>query len=106
METSNNINEGLEKLEEAKKHVDNFKNTSAVPVINSENTQKQMVQRGGFKELVNEKNQVAGRISDSINEFNNPINFSIMKTGGYQYNKTKKYSLRGKGKTKRVRFAL
>jgi len=105
-ETSNNINEGLEKLEEAKKHTDNFKNTSAVPVINRENTQKQLVQRGGFKELVNEKIQVAGRISDSINEFNNPIHFSIMKTGGYQYNKTKKYSLRGKGKTKRVRFAL
>lgn len=109
-ETSNNINEGLEKLEVAKKHVDNFKNmpniSPTVPVINSENTQKQLVQQGGFKELVNEKNQVAGRISDSIDEFNNPIHFSIMKTGGYQYNKTKKYSLRGKGKTKRVHFAL
>ena len=108
-ETSNNINEGLEKLEEVKKHVDKFKNvpnTSAVPVINSENTQKQLVQQGGFKELINEKNQVAGRISDSIDEFNNPIHYSIMKTGGYQYNKTKKYSLKGKGKTKRVRFSL
>jgi hypothetical protein len=108
-ETSNNINEGLEKLETVKKHVDNFKNitnTSSVPVINSENAQTPLVQRGGFKELINEKIQVAGRISDSIEEFNNPVHFSNMKTGGYQYNKTKKYSLRGKGKTKRVRFSL
>lgn len=108
-ETSNNINEGLEKLETVKNHVDNFKNItniSSVPVINSVNTQPQLVQRGGFKELINEKIQVAGRISDSIDEFNNPVHFSIMKTGGYQYNKTKKYSLRGKGKTKRVRFSL
>ena len=123
-ETSNNINEGLEKLETVKNHVDNFKNItnmpnvpnipnipnipnmSSVPVINRENTQQQLVQRGGFKELVNEKIQVAGRISDSINEFNNPNYFSIMKTGGNQYNKSKKYSLKGKGKTKRVRFSL
>jgi ABC-type transporter Mla subunit MlaD len=101
-ETSNNINEGFEKLEEAK---DKMKNVTNVPSLDSR-VNTQMVQQGGFKELVNEKYQVAGRISDSIDEFNNPIHFSSMKTGGYQYNKTKKYSMKSKGKSKRVRFSL
>jgi hypothetical protein len=102
-ETSNNINEGFKKLEEAKHNVENI---ASLPKINSENNPTQLVQKGGFKELVNEKYQVEGRISDSINEFNNPNYFSNMKTGGYQYNKTKKHSTNSKGKSKRVRFSL
>ena len=115
-ETSNNINEGLEKLEEAKHKAENLTSipkmnnptmpTVDLPKMNSENIQKQLVQQGGFKKLVNEKYQVEGRISDSIYEFNNPKHFSNMKTGGYQYNKTKKYSTKSKGKSKRVRFSL
>ena len=109
-ETIDNINEGLEKLEAAKQKVDNLSSsipqmpsTPPVPKIDGKNIQKQMVQAaGGLKKINNEKYQVAGRIMDSINEFKDPINFSIMKRD----NKTKKHSLKGKGKSKRVRFNL
>jgi hypothetical protein len=74
-----------------------------VPKIDSQNIQKQMIQAaGGLKKMNNEKYQVAGRIIDSINEFKDPINFSIMKGG----NKTKKRYVKSKGKSKRVRFNL
>jgi len=95
-ETSNNINESIQKLEEAKKH-------AVMPTNAVTETENNLVQQGGFKELVIETNQVAGRISDSIDKFNNPIHYSIMKN---HYNKTKKYSVMNKGKTKRVRFSL
>lgn len=124
-ETSENINEGLEKLEAAKQKVDNLSGSTPsmpqmpqmpqipqipqmppappVPKIDGQNIQKQMVQAaGGLKKMNNEKYQVAGRIIDSINEFNDPINFSIMKGG----NKTKKHYVKSKGKSKRVRFNL
>lgn len=115
-ETSENINEGLEKLEAAKQKVDNLSGSMPqmpqvpqmpqmpqVPKIDSQNIQKQMIQAaGGLKKMNNEKYQVAGRIIDSINEFNDPINFSIMKGG----NKTKKHYVKSKGKSKRVRFNL
>jgi hypothetical protein len=112
-ETSENINEGLEKLEAAKQKVDNLSNsvpslpkmpqTPPVPKIDGQNIQKKMVQAaGGLKKINNEKYQVAGRIIDSINEFKDPINFSIMKGG----NKTKKHYVKSKGKSKRVRFNL
>ena len=115
-ETSENINEGLEKLEAAKQKVDNLSGSMpstpqmpsmpqmpSVPKINSQNIQKQMVQQaaGGLKKINNEKYQVAGRIIDSINEFKDPINFSIIKGG-----KTKKHHVKSKGKSKRVRFNL
>jgi hypothetical protein len=106
-ETSDNINEGLEKLEAAKQKVDNLSGSMPqmpqVPKIDSQNIQKQMIQAaGGLKKMNNEKYQVAGRIIDSINEFKDPINFSIMKGG----NKTKKRYVKSKGKSKRVRFNL
>ena len=106
-ETSDNINEGLEKLEAAKQKVDNLSGSMPqmpqVPKIDSQNIQKQMIQAaGGLKKMNNEKYQVAGRIIDSINEFKDPINFSIMKGG----NKTKKHYVKSKGKSKRVRFNL
>ena len=103
-ETSDNINEGLEKLEAAKQKVDNLSGSMPqIPKIDGQNIQKQMVQAaGGLKKINNEKYQVAGRIIDSINEFKDPINFSIMKGG----NKTKKHYVKSKGKSKRVRFNL
>jgi hypothetical protein len=117
-ETSDNINEGLEKLEAAKQKVDNLSDMSKInmpsipqmpptpemPKIDGQNIQKQIVQQtaGGLKKINNEKYQVAGRIIDSINEFKDPINFSIMKGG----NKTKKNHVKSKGKSKRVRFNL
>jgi len=105
-ETSENINEGLEKLEAAKQKVDNLSGSMPqmpqVPKINSQNIQKQMIQAaGGLKKMNSEKYQVAGRIIDSINEFKDPINFSIIKGG-----KTKKHHVKSKGKSKRVRFNL
>jgi hypothetical protein len=109
-ETSDNINEGLEKLEASKQKVDNLSNSlpsrpqmPPIPKIDGQNIQKQIVQAaGGLKKINNEKYQVAGRIIDSINEFKDPINFSIMKGG----NKTKKHYVKSKGKSKRVRFNL
>ena len=109
-ETSDNINEGLEKLEAAKQKVDNLSGSMPqmpvvpeIPKIDGQNIQKQIVQAaGGLKKINNEKYQVAGRIINSINEFKDPINFSIMKGG----NKTKKHYVKSKGKSKRVRFNL
>jgi hypothetical protein len=117
-ETSNNINQSFETLEKVKKNLPSSNpnlnpNTNLNPSLNpslnpnpNTNPNISLMQRGGFKELVNEKYQVAGRINNSINEFNNPNYYSIMKKGGNIYNKTKKYSMNDKGKTKRVRFSL
>lgn len=117
-EISKNINEGIQKIEETKKHVEDIKdvatNISSVPSVKyanvpnfaSQNDQVKMVQRGGFKKMIKEKYQVAGRIHESIDEFNNPIHYSILKGGKGNYAKTKKYSMNSKGKTKRVRFFL
>ena len=102
-ETSNNINESLEKLEETKHKAENLTNNiPSIPKPNMDipNISQQIVeQKGGLKKIKNEKHQVAGRISDSINEFKDPINFSIK--GG---SKTKKLLIKSKGKSKRVRF--
>jgi hypothetical protein len=128
-ETSNNINESLEKLEETKHKAENLTNNIPSipkpninvvkpninvlpkpninvlpkPNINVPNISQQIVeQKGGLKKIKNEKYQVAGRISDSINEFKDPINFSIIKGGS----KTKKLLIKSKGKSKRVHFAI
>jgi hypothetical protein len=67
----------------------------------------QPVTGGGKKELkklTNEGYQIGGRISDSLAEFTNPIDYqtmSILKGGN---NKTKKSLVKSKGKSKRVRF--
>ena len=57
-----------------------------------------------LKKLTNEGYQIGGRISDSLAEFTNPIDYqtmSILKGGN---NKTKKSLVKSKGKSKRVRF--
>ena len=110
-ETSNNINEGLEKLEETKQKTENL--TNNIPSIPKPNinvlpkpkvvpniSQQIVQQKGGLKKIKHEKYQVAGRISDSIDEFKDPIYFSIMKG----VSKTKKLHIRSNGKSKRVRF--
>ena len=100
-ETSNNINEGLEKLEEEKKKADDLTNNiPSIPKPNINVPNQIIEQKGGFKKIKHEKYQVAGRISDSINEFKDPINFSIIKGGS----KTKKLHVKSKGKSKSVRF--
>ena len=100
-ETSENINEGLNKLEEQKNRVDKIAKPFT-PYINDYVKKKTgITQTGGdLKKLKNEKNQVAGRINNSIDEFSNPILFL---SGG----KTKKHLFKSnKGKSKRVRFSL
>jgi hypothetical protein len=111
-ETNENINEGLEKLRQEQLELEKLdaaeqsrysvsRPTPQLPKIDGQNIQKQMVQAaGGLKKINDEKYQVAGRIIDSINEFKDP--FSIMKGG----NKTKKYYIKGKGKSKKVRCNL
>ncbi len=63
------------------------------------------MQRGGLQKLTNEKEQIGGRINDSIAEFSDPISYQtgILKGG---YNKTKKSFVKSKGKSKRVRFSM
>jgi len=63
------------------------------------------MQRGGLKKLTNEKDQIGGRINDSLAEFSDPISYQtgILKGG---YNKTKKSFSKSKGKSKRVRFSM
>jgi hypothetical protein len=109
VETSNNINEGIDKLEEAKHKTENLVNMPSIPSVpklNSQNLQKNIQTAGALKKISNEKYQVAGRISESINEFNNPIHFSIIKGGNGNANKTKKRLFKNKRKSKRVRFNL
>ena len=65
------------------------------------------LQTGGLKKLTNEKEQIGGRINDSLAEFSDPIsyheNMSILKGG---HNKTKKSFVKSNGKSKRVRFSI
>ena len=72
-----------------------------VPKVNYANAVNK--QKGGFKQIVDEKYQIGGRINNSINEFINPINFYMMNGGN---NKTKNYKISKNAKTKRVRFKL
>jgi len=81
-ETSKNINEGLEKLEEKKQEIGNNLNK--------------------FKEMSKDGKKINNRINKSIDNFENP--FPSTSGGG---GKTRsKYSKKMAKKTKRVRFAL
>ena len=83
------------------------KNPIAIPSVNIPSVTQPVVGGGGKKELkklTNEGYQIGGRISDSLAEFTNPIDYqtmSILKGGN---NKTKKSLVKSKGKSKRVRF--
>ena len=132
--TSENINEGLDKLEEVKQQGEHMSNSMAMPSVNMPSVKNpltipsvknpltipsvnipsnnipsvtQPTVGGGKKELkklTNEGYQIGGRISDSLAEFTNPIDYqtiSILKGGN---NKTKKSLVKSKGKSKRVRF--
>ena len=104
-ETNENINEGFEKLEESKHRAENMHNSMPLmPKVNMPSTSNLVQAAGGIKKIHNIKNQVAGRIIDSMDEFNNPFKYSILK--GSDNNKTKKHFVKSKGKSKRVRFQL
>jgi hypothetical protein len=104
-ETNENINEGLEKLEESKHRAENITNSMPfVPKVNNMPSTSNLVQAaGGLKKIHNVKHQVAGRIMDSMYEFSDPVNYSILKGSD---NKTKKHLAKSRGKSKRVRFQL
>jgi methyl-accepting chemotaxis protein len=101
-ETNENITEGLEKLEESKHRAENIHNS--MPKVNNMLSTSNLVQAaGGIKKIHNVKHQVAGRIMDSMNEFSDPVNYSILKGSDH---KTKKHFIKSRGKSKRVRFQL
>ena len=62
------------------------------------------IQKGGLKKIVNDKQQIGGRINDSLAEFSDPIGYQSILKGGN--NKTKKLFVKSKGKSKRVRFSM
>lgn len=88
-ETSKNINEGLDKLDEKKEATDTSMN-----IIKPDDT---------FKKLNEDGLNVSNRVNKSINQFENPINDAPVLSGG---RKTRRKFLKHKGKTKRVRFAI
>ena len=90
--------------------IPSVKNPLTIPSVKNPLTIPSVTQPtvgGGKKELkklTNEGYQIGGRISDSLAEFTNPIDYqtmSILKGGN---NKTKKSLVKSKGKSKRVRF--
>lgn len=91
-ETSKNINEGIDKLEEKKEGLTN----SLTPDINLKpnETLSQLNKVGGT---------ISNRVDKSINQFENPISSAPVLSGG---KKTRKKFLKSKGKSKRVRFAI
>ena len=63
--------------------------------------------RGGFKNLIQQKKQIGGRINNSIAEFADPIGYQYILKGGN--NKTKKSFVKtgkAKAKSRRVHFSL
>jgi len=97
-----NMGEGLNKLENASNDAANNLNTKLTIPDNLQNAQK----GGGLNNLSNIKQQIGGRINDSIGEFINPIKYQsgILKGGN---NKTKKAFVTGKNsKTKHVYFSF
>jgi hypothetical protein len=85
----------------------NIANASNSVTNKMTNLTQTTLQTGGLKKLTNEKEQIGGRINDSLSEFSDPIsyheNMSILKGG---HNKTKKSFVKSNGKSKRVRFSI
>ena len=87
-------------------NIPSVKNPLTIPSVNIPSVTQPTVGGGKkeLKKLTNEGYQIGGRISDSLAEFTNPIDYqtmSILKGGN---NKTKKSLVKSKGKSKRVRF--
>lgn len=97
-ETRENIDEGLQKLDEKKEALEGV-------TFNPEATFKPEATVKPPQESLNELNKTGGSISNrvkkSIHQFENTNNTHL--TGGY---KTRRRLLKGKGKSKRVRFAI
>jgi len=107
-EASQQINNGVNSFE---KGVSDNANSATSALNNSidsgvDNMTSPIKIKGGFKNLTKEKEQIGGRINNSIAAFTDPIGYqsSILKGGN---NKTKRLVKRNKkSKSKRVRFSF
>lgn len=88
-ETSKNINEGLDKLEEKREGLNKDIN------LKPDST---------FKQINKDGLNISNRVDKSINQFENPVSsVPVVQEGG---KKTRRKLLKGRGKSKRVRFAI
>ena len=107
-EASQQINNGVNSFE---KGVSDNANSATSALNNSidsgvDNMTSPIKIKGGFKNLTKEKEQIGGRINNSIAAFTDPIGYqsSILKGGN---NKTKRLVKRNKkSKSRRVRFSF
>ncbi len=96
------MGEGFNKLENVSNDAVNNLNTKLALAGDG------MVKGGGFTKMSKVKEQIGGRIIDSLDEFTDPISYQtgILK-GGNNNNKTKKsFGTSKHGKTKHVRFSF
>jgi hypothetical protein len=97
-DTTKNIEEGINKLEEEKNISENVGENV------SENMNVNESMKGGMsklKEINKDGSKIYNRVNNSINAFENPLQPN--KKGGY---KTKRRLFKNRPKTKRVRFAI
>ena len=109
-EASQQINNGVNSFEKGVSDNANSVTTSLNNSIDSDvnNMTSPIKIKGGFKNLTKEKEQIGGRINNSIAAFTDPIGYqsSILK-GGNNNNKTKRLVKRNKkSKSRRVRFSF
>jgi hypothetical protein len=111
-ETKKNVDESIETLKKlnlkaaAENAVNQVGQNAIQPLLSSAASAEAIMQRGGLKKLANDKEQIGGRINDSLAEFVDPIGYQtgILKGG---HNKTKKAIVNGNDrKSRRVRFSM
>ena len=110
-EASQQINNGVNSFEKGVSDNANSVTTSLNNSIDSDvnNMTSPIKIKGGFKNLTKEKEQIGGRINNSIAAFTDPIGYqsSILKGGNNNNNKTKRLVKRNKkSKSRRVRFSF
>ena len=106
-----NINGAIErKMGEGFNKLENMSNNALNAKLDITGDYKQpIVKGGGFNKMSKEKEQIGGRIIDSLDEFADPISYQtgILKGGTNNNNKTKKsFGTSNHGKTKHVRFSF
>jgi len=97
-DTTKNIEEGINKLEEEKNISENVGENVGQNMSVNESMKGGMSK---FKEINKDGLKIYNRVNNSINAFENPLQPN--KKGGY---KTKRRLLKNRPKTKRVRFAI
>lgn len=112
-ETKKNVDESIQtlkklNLKDAAENAVNQAGQNAIqPLLSSTAAATALMQRGGLKKLANDKEQIGGRINDSLAEFVDPIGYQtgILKGG---HNKTKKATMVNENdrKSRRVRFSM